>query len=53
VQDGCARFCPVVLASELLAQRWMPELMSFDERASRSDFNTLTAGLLSNGRSLL
>lgn len=53
MQDGYAQFCPVALAPELLAQRWMPDLMSFDERASRSDFNTLTAGLLSNGRSLL
>jgi hypothetical protein len=35
VQDGYAQFCPVVLASELLAQRWMPDLMSFDERAQR------------------
>ena len=44
MQDGYAQFCPVALASELLAQRWMP-LVVRELCAGATRFNDIRRGI--------
>jgi DNA-binding HxlR family transcriptional regulator len=44
VQEGYAQFCPVALASELLAQRWMP-LVVRELCAGATRFNDIRRGI--------
>lgn len=44
MQDGYAQFCPVALASELLAQRWMP-LVVRELCAGATRFNEIRRGI--------